>query len=130
MKEGWNIAVFVICLIFTIISTFSLAFMIGVCTFYTESVWGLSMILSGVEGFFGGAVILVAMFPKTLAAITDILPFKVMYSVPVGILTGTVKGASAYLSAIMMSAVWSVILAICGRVMFMVMRKKVIVNGG
>lgn len=127
---GVNVIAFIACFVMAMCCMFLLEFMIGVCTFYTQSVWGLSTILEIISGFFAGSEVPLAFFPTFLAVIADFLPFKAMYYGPVQILTNFEMGFSDYLKTLGVLFVWLIILFICAKGTFALMKKKIVVNGG
>ena len=66
---------------------FLIEFMVGMVTFVTQSVWGVSTLKEVVIGFFAGTNVPLALFPDKLLAVANVLPFKSMYYDPVRMLT-------------------------------------------
>ena len=127
---GVNIPIFVICMCISFLVMFTFEFIIGIFTFYTESVWGLSMVKDLIIGFFAGVEVPIAFFPDWLKRIANVLPFKSLYNDPLQILMDGSLGAQDYIRVIGFQLGWLVLFWLLAKGMYAVMKKKIIVNGG
>ena len=109
---------------------FTFEFIIGIFTFYTESVWGLSTIKDLIVSFFAGVQVPVAFFPAWLKVVAGVLPFKSLYNDPMQILMNGSLGWNDYARVLGFQMVWGLLFWMLARVMYAVMQKKIIVNGG
>lgn len=126
----FNILVFVVCMCISFLVMFTFEFIVGIFTFYTESVWGLSMVKDLIVGFFAGVQVPIAFFPTWLKNIASILPFKSLYNDPLQILMNGGLGWSDYLRVIGFQLFWLLVFWMLAKFMYAVMQKKIVVNGG
>ena len=127
---GMNMLFFIPCLILSFMCQFFLCFTIGVITFYTESVWGISTILDIISGFFAGSEVPLAFFPGWLLVAANVLPFKAMYNAPVKMLMDKTLGISDYMITTGVLALCTIGLYALSQVTYGVMKKKIVINGG
>ena len=127
---GVNIFIFIICMCISFLVMFTFEFIIGIFTFYTESVWGLSTVKDLIVSFFAGVEVPVAFFPDWLKRIASVLPFKSLYNDPLQILMNGSLGWQDYIRVIGFQLLWCGIFLLLARGMYAVMQKKIIVNGG
>lgn len=127
---GINIPVFIVCMCISFLVMFTFEFIIGIFTFYTESVWGLSTLKDLIISFFAGVEVPVAFFPGWLKSIADVLPFKSLYNDPLQILMNGSLGWQDYLRVIGFQLMWCAVFWLLAKWMYAVMQKKIIVNGG
>ena len=130
IRLGANIPIFVICMCISFLVMFTFEFMIGVFTFYTESVWGLSTIKELIISFFAGVQVPIAFFPDWLKSIASVLPFKSLYNDPLQILLNRNMELADYGRVIAFQLLWGGLFWFLSRMMYAVMQKKIIVNGG
>ncbi|MGN0396340.1 MAG: ABC transporter permease [Coprococcus sp.] len=127
---GANIPVFILCMCISFLVMFTFEFIIGIFTFYTESVWGLSTMKDLIVSFFAGVEVPVAFFPGWLKQVANVLPFKSLYNDPLQILMDGSLGWQYYLKVLGFQMGWLLVFGLLARVMYAVMQKKIIVNGG
>ena len=127
---GANIIFFVLSIGFAYIISFSFDFFIGLTSFYTESVWGISMTKDVVIMLLSGGVIPLAFFPEALRKVMEFLPFQAIYNVPISILTNKTYTIDNYIGMIGIQIVWVLILIIINRLYFSQASKVITVNGG
>lgn len=127
---GVNIPVFLLCMAISFLVMFTFEFIVGIFTFYTESVWGLSTVKDLIISFFAGVQVPVAFFPEWLKKIADVLPFKSLYNDPMQILMNGSLGWADYARVLGFQIAWGFVFWMLARIMYSVMQKKIIVNGG
>ena len=127
---GWNFLLFLLCMCISFFVMFTFEFIIGVVTFYTESVWGISTIKDILISFFAGVEVPLAFFPEWLGAIANVLPFKSLYNDPIQVLLNTTLNGRDYARIIGFELMWAVLFLVIARGMYEVMKKKIVVNGG
>ncbi len=127
---GWNIIPFLVSLFISFGMMFLLEFMVGLLTFSTQSVWGLSTLKELIVGFFAGTTVPIAFFPKGLLAVTNVLPFKSMYYDPVRMLMDRELGFDGCMRIIGFELVWFLVLLVLARLLYRVMSRRIVVNGG
>ncbi|MGN0415569.1 MAG: ABC transporter permease [Agathobacter sp.] len=124
------IPVFILCMCISFLVMFTFEFIIGIFTFYTEYVWGLSTVKDLIVSFFAGVEVPVAFFPDWLKSIANVLPFKSLYNDPMQILINGSLGWTDYLRVLGFQLMWLIVFGLLARGMYAVMKKKIIVNGG
>ena len=86
-----NITYFILLLSFGYIVDFFMAFITTTLTFWFEGAEGLQHFKWISISLFSGAMIPVAFMPSWLKNLTQLLPFKYIYAVPIGIIQGFYK---------------------------------------
>jgi ABC-2 type transport system permease protein len=88
---------------------FSIAFILGLASFWMEETWILRVIFTILANFLSGAIIPLEMYPAWFRAVLDWTPFPLMTFVPVKMFMGEYAGS--YPQAFLMIAVWLAVLA-------------------
>lgn len=127
---GINTLFFLLCMTLTFIIMFTIEFFVGTITFYTESVWGLSTIKDIVISFMAGISIPIQFFPEKLKVIAEVLPFKSMYNDPLGILMNSNISIIEVLNIIKLQFIWMIIFMAASRIIYRIMIKRIVINGG
>ena len=83
---GLNILMFIVALVFAYLISFLIDFLIGLISFYTESIWGISITKEAVVLLLSGAVIPLPFFPDIIRRVVELLPFKAIYHIPLNML--------------------------------------------
>lgn len=130
IKLGWNILFFLIALFLAALLALTFDFIIGLISFYTESVWGISTLKDCVISLLAGGIIPIAFFPDSLRRVVECLPFQAMYNLPLQILINKDYAVSDYLNLLLLQLFWIAVLLIVSRVFYTVARRAVTVNGG
>lgn len=130
VSVGIHSLIFLVCLTLSFVVMFAIEFIIGTVSFYTESVWGISMIKETVISFFAGVTIPLQMFPEKLKRIADILPFKSIYQDPLSILLNSNTDIMQALKVIAFQFMWMIIILFISRIIYKTMINKLVVNGG
>jgi ABC-2 type transport system permease protein len=98
-------------------------------TFYTTEIWGLGVLLEGMNFFLSGALVPLVMMPEWLRNIVLSVPFAQALAVPVGLLTGITPLSDAprvwFTQILWIVAMW----ALSG-LFFRVAVRKITVQGG
>src|SRR4030066_456617 len=66
--------------------SFNIDYIIGLTSFYTESIWGISIAKETIVLLLSGAIIPLNFFPEILRNIVGFLPFQAIYHIPLTIL--------------------------------------------
>lgn len=127
---GVNSLFFLVCIVISFLIMFSIEFLIGTISFYTESVWGISMIKNTVIAFFAGVTIPIQFFPEGLKKVADILPFKSVYQDPLSILINGNVDIMFILRTIGFQVLWMIIFMTISRLVHKTMLHRLVVNGG
>lgn len=127
---GINILFFTFSLVLAYLISFCFDFCIGLTSFYTESIWGISITKEVVIMLLSGALIPLPFFPEPLKNIVQYLPFQAIYNIPLSILTNNTLYISDYIGMLGSQAVWVLILVFLNRLYFNQASKIITVNGG
>lgn len=127
---GVPILLFICCFVLSFCMMFLIEFMLGLLSFCTQSVWGISTIKELAMGFFAGTTVPIAFFPKSLLWVAQHLPFKSMYSDPVRLLTDRSISIEDGVKILLFQIFWLIILFLAARILFRIMAKRIVINGG
>jgi ABC-2 type transport system permease protein len=110
MKLGIGLLFFPIGLILSFLISFAIDFSVGLTSFYTESLWGISMTKTVITSLLSGALIPLPFFPQAAQNILRLLPFQAIYNIPLSMITSPNLGALDYLRALGVQVLWIAIL--------------------
>jgi ABC-2 type transport system permease protein len=127
---GLNIVVFALSLVLAYLISFCFDFSIGLTSFYTESIWGISITKEVIIMLLSGALIPLPFFPDTLRTVVQYLPFQAIYNIPLSILTKSTLGFWDYINMLGIQIMWLIILVVLNRLYFRQASKVITVNGG
>ena len=127
---GWNLPVFGLSLILSLLLNFSIDFIVGTLCLYTQSFWGINMVKEVIVLLLSGATVPLAFFPETLRTAVLYLPFQAMYNVPLQILISRTYTWTDYARSLGVQLFWVILLIIAGRLFFRKSSKIITVNGG
>jgi ABC-2 type transport system permease protein len=121
---------FAISLVLSSLVQFGIELTIGLSAFWLVEVrglqlfvmWGLAPLLSGYFAPFD-------VYPAWLAGVARALPFQAVVHTPAAIWSGTLAGAAA-LGGVAVQAAWAGGLALAGRALLAVARRRLVVQGG
>lgn len=120
---------FLVSILMSITIAFFIEFIVGLLSFYTTNGWGLQVLKEAVMNFLSGAIVPLAFFPSILKNVIEWLPFKDMVYTPISIYLGFLKGQEVY-EALMIQAIWIIVLWIGTRIFYKIALKKVVIQGG
>lgn len=126
---GVNFGLFLLSVCISIVIMFFFEFMVGMCSFYTLSYWGLGFCKSALLSILSGGIVPLFLFPERLARVLELMPFAGMVSVPVNLYLGRYEAGQA-LSYIILQAVWVLLLMGAAMAFYSHVIKKVVVQGG
>lgn len=87
------------------------------------------MLLDAVYKLLSGVWIPVTMFPDILSKINQFLPFRAIYAIPVTIMTQQME-SQAIAEAIITQIIWILLLYFITEVIWIIGKRKLIVQGG
>lgn len=93
---------------------FELSYLIGLLSFWTSDTGSMRTAADQLIGFLGGVWVPLSLFPKQIADILNILPFKYLYFQLVQIYQGKIIGQELYFS-IVIQFLWVIIFSILCR---------------
>ncbi|WP_445002198.1 ABC transporter permease [Exiguobacterium alkaliphilum] len=103
--------------------------LVGVLSFYTVNVWGLSVLQEAVITIMSGALVPLTLFPDWFQTVSLYLPFASLVYVPVAIYTGEIATSGIWPS-ILIQLGWVASFFIFVRLLFAYAVRKVTVFGG
>ena len=127
---GINLLFFVFSLILSFLMSFTMEFIVGLISFQTNSIWGISTTKDVIIMVMSGAVVPLAFFPDWLRSVANVLPFRAMYDVPMRILLSQNIGVMEYVQGLGFQIMWITVLVVLSRIYFRQAIKVVTVNGG
>lgn len=108
---------------------FSLNFLLGMLAVVTLDIRSISWSYNALVRFFAGQMVPLWLFPGYIATLADILPFKSIYFIPMSIYIGKLSGSSA-MESIIFQLIWLSILMLIGRLAWIRVHAKLVVQGG
>lgn len=108
---------------------FLYSLIIGLMAFWLIVTWPLNMLLAAIYKLLSGSWIPTAMFPELLTKINMFLPFRAIYAIPVTIIT-TPMSSKSICENISVQLVWVAVLLLVSEAVWIVGKKKLVVQGG
>lgn len=116
--------------VFAFLISFALDYIIGLSGFYTESIWGISMVKEIIVTFLSGALIPLQFFPDGIQKILLLLPFQAVYHTPLMLVTHPQQPLGTLVSMLLVQAFWVVVLFVASRMFFFQAVKILRISGG
>jgi ABC-2 type transport system permease protein len=127
---GWNVLFFCLSLPMACLLSLVIDYIVGLSSFYTESLWGISTTKEIIVLVLSGGLVPLSFFPEAIRNVLRYLPFQAIYHTPASILTGPSLSLVDYTSMLGIQAVWAVALLVISRLFFAQAVKAVTINGG
>jgi len=127
---GINLAFFPIAVVLAFLISFTLDYTIGLTSFYTESLWGISMTKEIVTSILSGALIPLPFFPEVVQRILKFLPFQAIYHVPLTLVTAQDLDVIDCLELLGTQLIWVIVLFVLSRLWFRRVIRVLTVSGG
>jgi len=124
-----HLAVFAALTLSGVIIMFQLIYITGLLAFWTQATWYLSWYLGAGLTFFGGTVVPLWFYPRSLEWLTVFLPFRYISFEGINYYLGKASLDNAYLS-LSVSLAWVIILYITGLIIWNKAQRKITINGG
>ncbi len=119
-----------ICSIFlAIVVSFHLNFMLGLLGMVTMNIQNINWGYNAVLRFFSGQMVPLWIFPGILGIISNFLPFRCIYAIPMSIYIGNHSGIGM-LEVLGIQAVWVILLGIASRMLMRYVFGRVMIQGG
>ncbi len=99
-----------VALVLGFLISFCFDYAIGLTGFYTESIWGLSMVKETLVLVLSGALVPLQFFPEPVRQALMWLPFQAVYHTPLMMITQPDRPLSEHLAALAVQVVWVVAL--------------------
>lgn len=110
--------------------SFALDFVVGLTSFYTELLWGISMTKEIITSLLSGALIPIQFFSGPVQQILLLLPFQAIYNIPLTMVTSPNLGLVYYLQILGVQVVWAVVLILFSRWFYSKAFSVLTVSGG
>ena len=130
IKIGYNLIIFVIAFAIAALINLMFDFLIGLISFYTESIWGISTMKDTVILLLAGAIIPLQFFPQNIRKVVEMLPFQAIYNLPLKILIEKSYTLEDYVMILLQQLFWLAVLFIITRLCFKKASTAITINGG
>jgi ABC-2 type transport system permease protein len=127
---GIGLAFFPVGLFFAFLISFTIDYIVGLSSFYTESLWGISMTKEIITSVLSGALIPLQFFPETALQVLHLLPFQAIYHIPLTMITSPNLRVSDYLRLLATQAFWVAALFVLSRLFYRKAIQVLAVGGG
>jgi len=108
---------------------FFFTWLLACITFYTTEIWGLGVLIEGMNFFLSGALVPLIMMPEWIRTIVLSIPFAQALAVPVGLLTGITPLSEAP-RVWFVQILWILGMWLISTLFFRVAVRKITVQGG
>jgi len=115
---GIGLFLFPLSLFFALLISFCFDYLIGVITFYTESIWGISIMKEVIITVFSGALLPLQFFPDAVRDILLRLPFQAIYHTPLMMVTRPSQSWDVFLPMLLTQIFWAIALFILMRLFY------------
>lgn len=106
MQFGLGLLFFPLGILMAFLISFALDFAVGLTSFYTESLWGISMTKEIITSILSGALIPLQFFPDAAQRILRFLPFQAIYNIPLTMVVSPNLNVLYYLQVMAVQAFW------------------------
>ncbi|WP_375519731.1 ABC transporter permease [Paenibacillus medicaginis] len=127
--DRMNSTLFFAALALGVLISFYIKYIIGMFVFWLETSWYIHFFVSTVFTLFSGSVIPLWFYPDWLAAVSYVLPFRLIFFEPISIFLNKYSPKDA-VSIIGAQVLWLVILVLFERLLWFNAQKKIVVHGG
>lgn len=117
-----------IILIFSYIFLFLFEILIGLCSFYTTSIWGIQSLKYAILTLLSGRFLPLSLYPERIRMIVENLPFKIMYYTPLQFIIG--KSTNSFIEIISYQFICIVTIYIIVRMFYSSILRKLMIQGG
>jgi ABC-2 type transport system permease protein len=130
INSGIGLLFFPVALVFSFIINTTIDYIIGLTSFYTESIWGISSTKDIIILFLSGSLIPLQFFPKAAQQVLKLLPFQAMYHLPLMMLVEPEQPVGSYLTSLGIQLFWVVVILMLARLFYNRAIKVLRVAGG
>ncbi|QJC53590.1 hypothetical protein HGI30_20000 [Paenibacillus albicereus] len=130
LQIGVNLLYFLVSVMLALLLSFFIDYMIGLCSFYTESIWGICTAKDVLVLFLSGAMVPMSFFPAGFQTFCSYLPFQAIYHIPLTIITSKEYGHPEYALALLEQGIWVLVLLALSRLLHAAATRSITVNGG
>lgn len=127
---GWGLLFFPLSLLMAFLVSFCFDYFVGLLTFYTESIWGISMVKEVIVTAFSGALVPLQFFPEAIQKVLYWLPFQTIYHTPLMMVTKPDQALNQLGWMLLVQVLWVVGLFLLTRLFYHQAIKVLRVSGG
>jgi len=128
-NEWSNMFYFVFCLFVAVTLSFFLDYIIGLISFWIIQTWQMKFLITDFGNILSGYFVPLWFFPKVIYNISEYLPFKYMYFMPINVILGTIP-QSEFLRYAIIQIAWLLLLGLIIMYLWKNCRTKVLIQGG
>ncbi len=121
--------VFLFSLSLGVLVSFLLNFILGLLSMVIMNIRNINWAYNATLRFFAGQMVPLWLFPGFLGILSNILPFRCIYAIPMSVYIGNYSGVSL-LGVIILQLFWVFILFICTRLLMNDIFRKLLIQGG
>jgi len=127
---GIGLLFFPLALVLSFLLNATIDYIVGLTSFYTESLWGISSTKDIIITFLSGSLIPLQFFPEAMQKVLKLLPFQAMYHLPLMMLTEPNQPVGNYFSMLGVQVLWLVVIFVLARLYYQRAVKVLRVSGG
>ena len=120
---------FIIMVLINIVVLFFIDIIIGMCAFYTNMIWGMTVFRKAIITICSGLIAPITLFPIWFQNISKILPFQEFIYTPVSIYMGMIEEKEILLT-FGKQIIWVLILYVIAKKFYNRAIKNITINGG
>jgi ABC-2 type transport system permease protein len=117
-------------LVFAFLISFVLDYLVGLTSFYTQSLWGISMTKEVIVSLLSGAMVPLHFFPATAQALLKFLPFQAIYHIPLLLIVSPQLSLGDCAGLLATQGFWVIALFMLSRFFYRRAVTVLTVNGG
>lgn len=121
---------FVLSLIFGLLIIYELYFLLGMLSFWFQKIDYISVVVGGLFQILGGNGIPLWFFPDAFNKVSNFLPFKYTYYVPISIYQSELFNLQSNVNNIFIQIIWIYLLSTANKFVWSRAVKRIEVNGG
>jgi ABC-2 type transport system permease protein len=127
---SWNLLWFVLSVAFSFVINFHIDYIVGLISFYTESIWGVSIIKEVLVTTFSGAVVPLPFFPGAIRWIVERMPFQTICHTPLMFLISPELSPGKIAAMFLSQLFWLLVWVGLARLIYLRAIRKITINGG
>lgn len=129
LPDTMTIFIFIMFMLCSLLLNYSILFLLGILSFWIQQSWVLGRLYSSLISIFSGAIIPLTMYPPFLRFLTEILPFKWIYFIPIEAFLGNVE-KGLVLEYLVIYILWIGLFSILANFLWNKGIKNIVINGG
>lgn len=120
---------FAMSLVLAYLVLFSMNFLLGLVSMITINIKHISWAYRSMIGLFSGKLIPLWIFPSEMQGLINLLPFRCVFDIPLNIYTGELNGSVLFWQ-MLLQLFWTIVLWCSGQAVWLIVRKRLTVQGG